>query len=314
MSASFEVPAGLGLGCWAFGDTGTGVRDDAGSDALIKAAVGLGVTHLDTAQSYGAGHSEEIVGRAVRDLARGRRDAVFVATKAHATGGKETEAVIARSLTRMGLDRLDLFYIHWPHKGLDSRPMAEALEGLRARGLIRGIGVSNFSVEQMEQVSEVARIDAHELCYNLLWRYPERDIIPYCRQKGIALVTYSTIAQGLLSDTPRGPEAFEPGDARARTLYYRPDVWPRLKPAVEAMRQAARRHRAPLSDAALRWVLARPGIRSSLVGARSRDQLERNVSAARAPLGAALAEELEGLSAEAMRVIPDEGNIFLYYP
>jgi len=312
--APFSVPQGLGLGCWAFGDMGTGIRNDDGSIALIREAIGLGVIHLDTAQSYGEGHSEEIVGRAVRDGVGGRRDAVFIATKAHATSATETEATVVRSLARMGLDRLDLFYIHWPHKGLDSRPMVEALERLRARGSIRGIGVSNFSVEQMEQVSQVGRIDAHELCYNLLWRYPERDVIPYCRQKGIALVTYSTIAQGLLSDTPRGPEAFAPGDARARTLYYRSDVWPRLRPSVEAMQQAARRHGAPLSDAALQWVLAQAGIRASLVGARSRDQLARNTAAARAPLDPALAAELQGLSAEAMRVIPDEGNIFLYYP
>ncbi len=166
----------------------------------------------------------------------------------------------------------------------------------------------------MEQVSEVGRIDVHQLCYNLLWRYPERDVIPYCRQKGIALVTYSSIAQGLLSDTSRGPESFAEGDERARTLYYRADVWPRLRPSVEAMQQAARRHGAPLSDAALQWVLAQAGIRASLVGARSRDQLVRNAAAARAPLDAALAAELEGLSAEAMRAIPDEGNIFLFYP
>ncbi len=289
---------------------GTGVRNDDEAAALIRDAVALGVTHLDTAAGYGKGHSEEVVGRAVQ----GAAGPVFIASKTGAAGKKQTKAAVAASLARLRRAAIDLFYIHWPKTGFDLRPMMEALEELRAAGSIRGIGVSNFGVAHMEQVSEVGRIDAHQLCYNLLWRYPERDVIPYCRQKGIPMVTYSSIAQGLLSDTPRGPDAFLKGDARAATLYYRADVWPRLRPVVEAMQGAARKHGVRLSSAALQWVLAQAGIRSCLVGSRSLEQLSRNVGAARAPLDAELARELEGLSTEAMRCIPDEGNIFLYYP
>ena len=114
-------------------------------------------------------------------------------------------------LRRLRRDWLDLFYIHWPKTGLDLRPMMEALEALRAQGKIRFIGVSNFSVTNMENASQGGRIDAHQLCYNLLWRYPETEIIPWCSAHGVALVTYSSIAQGLLSDTPRAPSSFEKG-------------------------------------------------------------------------------------------------------
>jgi len=128
------------------------------------------------------------------------------------------------------------------------------------------------------------------------------------------VVTFSSIAQGLLSDTPRSPSSFVNNDARGKTLYYRPDVWPSLEGCVAAMREAAAKHGAPLSTLALRWVLGRPGVVSSLVGARSRAQIEQNVAAASGRNPREIDDELTRLSSEAMRHIPDEGNIFLFHP
>src|SRR3972149_8603641 len=147
---------------------------------------------------------------------------------------------------------------------MDLRPMMEALETERTRGRIRLIGVSNFSVRDMESVHEVGRIDACQFCYNLLWRHPERDVIPYCREHGITLVSYSSIAQGLLGDTLKGPERFPQGDARRATLYYLPKVWPHVRPALVSMQEIARKTGEPLSRLALRWVPGRPGVGSAL--------------------------------------------------
>jgi len=166
----------------------------------------------------------------------------------------------------------------------------------------------------MENASQGGTIDAYQLCYNLLWRYPEKEIIPWCREHGIALITYSSIAQGLLSDTPRSPSTFENGDARQKTLYYRDDVWPHVRDSVAAMRDAAARHGTPLSTLAIRWVLGRQGIVSSLVGVRSKAQLEKNAAAAAGRNPPEIDEELTRLSSEAMRHIPDVGNVFLFYP
>lgn len=305
-----RVPEGLGLGCWEFSDIGSGALDDELSIEIIHSAARLGVRHLDTALSYGNGHSERVIGRAVE----GRSEEFFIASKAHATTAGETVAIVKESLKRLGRSFLDLFYIHWPQSGFDLRPMMEALEGLRSRGLIRLVGVSNFGVEEMEQASEAGHIDVHQLCYNLLWRYPERDVIPYCIEHGISLVTYSSIAQGLLSDTERRPEEFPRGDARRNTIYYRADVWPGLEGVVSSMREAAHRRGLPLSTAAIRWVLGRPGVVSSLVGAHSVEQLRSNVAAASSAIDRDVETELGELSEEAMRVVPDVGNIFLYYP
>ncbi len=289
---------------------GQGPSDAKQSIALIRHAVALGIRHLDTAQDYGNGRSEEVIGEAIAPLA-GR---VFVSSKAHATGRAETPQIVEATLRRLRRGWLDLFYIHWPRTGLDLRPMMEALETLRASGKVRYIGVSNFSVADLENAAQGGRIDAYQLCYNLLWRYPEKDIIPWCRAHDVAMITYSSLAQGLLSDTPRSPSSFPQGDARQSTLYYRPDVWPHVRDSVAAMREAAARRATPLATLALRWVLGRPGIVCSLAGARSKAQLEDNAAAAAARNPPEIDEELTRLSSEAMRHIPDVGNIFNFYP
>jgi myo-inositol catabolism protein IolS len=304
------IPRGLGLGCWQFGNMGWGPSDEQASVALIRDAVAMGIRHLDTAQGYGNGRSEEVLGKAIAGLAAD----VFVSSKAHAAGREAPPRIVEETLRRLGRSWLDLFYIHWPKTGLDLRPMMESLEDLRRQGKIRLIGVSNFSVADLENASRGGRIDAYQVCYNLLWRYPEKEIIPWCRQHGVELVTYSSIAQGLLSDTPRSPTSFDKGDDRAKTLYYRADVWPNVEKSVQTMRAAAARHGTPLSTLALRWVLGRPGVVSSLAGARSRAQLEKNAAAAAARSPGAIDEELTRLSDEAMRGIPDVGNIFNFYP
>jgi aryl-alcohol dehydrogenase-like predicted oxidoreductase len=289
---------------------GGGPSDTEKSVALIHDAFEVGIRHFDTALDYGNGRSEEVVGQAIAPFSR----EVFVSSKAHAAGREETPGIVEGMLKRLRRTWLDLFYIHWPRTGLDLRPMMEALERLRAQGKIRFIGVSNFSAADMENASQGGRIDAYQLCYNLLWRYPEKKVIPWCRAHGVAMISYSSIAQGLLSDTPRSPTTFEKGDARGNTLYYREDVWPHVRESVAAMREAAARHGSPLSTLALRWVLGRPGIISSLVGARSRAQLEKNAAAAAGRNTPEVDEELSRLSSEAMRHIPDVGNIFNFHP
>jgi myo-inositol catabolism protein IolS len=307
---SGSIPRGLGLGCWELGGMGAAGPDAADSTRMIRRAGDLGVRHFDTAQGYGGGASEAILGAALKD----RREEVCVASKTHAMGREDVKKAVEVSCRRMGTDYIDIFYIHWPKRGLDLRPMMEGLEEARSEGTIRFIGVSNFGIDHMQQAGEAGRIDCHQLCYNLLWRYPERDVIPYCRERGIEVITYSSIAQGLLSDKTRAPETFGPGDDRAKTLYYRGDVWPGLRPQIEQMQALACRMSTPLSTLALQWVLSRPGVHGSLVGARSEAQIRLNVEAAGGTLTNKVADELVALSDGAMRQIPDEGNIFLYHP
>jgi len=303
----------LALGCWAFGGTQWGGQDDADSLAAMSAALSCGINHFDTATGYGAGRSERLVGRL---LAAGDPDSnVFLASKGRTQETSDRYMqLIDDSLDRLGADCIDLYYIHWPVEGLDLRPTMQALEQARAAGKIKCIGVSNFSVEQMDQVSEVGRIDAHQLCYNLFWRYPERDVIPYCRQHNIAVVTYSSIAQGILTGKFSREPKFEEGDSRAGMLHFDPEVWPHVYEGVQQLKQVASEADRPLAHLAIQWVAAQSGINSILVGARNAQQVDQNTDALASPVSSGILERMTGISNEVCRHVPDVGNIFRFYP
>ncbi len=249
---------------------GAGVWDAARAAerlATLNAAFQAGINHFDTAAGYGDGVSEQILGKFIAN----KRDQVFVASKAASdemSAERMLEAV-DQSLERLQTDQIDLFYIHWPRAGKDARPLMEGLERARAQGKIRLVGVSNFDVEQMAQVAEVGRIDAHQLNYSLLWRFAEADVIPYCRDHEIAIVTYASIAQGVLT----GKFARDPSgqiDAfRAKTVHFDPAVWQHVFEAVEQMKQVAAEIDRPLAHLAIRWVLHQPGIYSAVVSAQN---------------------------------------------
>lgn len=302
----------LGLGCWAFGGVGAAAPDEAAARAIVRRAAELGVSHLDTAADYGDGVSERVVGAAAAP-----REAYFIATKSQlfATAA-EAEAAVDLARSRLGVDAIDLFYIHWPRAGMEVGPMIEGLEACRKKGKLRFVGVSNFSVADMEAASRAGKIDYHQLCWNLLWRRPELEIAPYCAAHGIGIVAYSSIAQGLLTDRGGDPGRRKSDDPRGATLYYAPSVWPRLAPIVARMRAAAAAAGEKLGSLALRWVLSRPGLSSALAGASGLAQLEANAaSAAAGPLDPKILSALEALSEEADAVLPrEETNIFFNYP
>lgn len=301
----------LGLGCWAFGGAQWGGQEDADSASAIRAALEAGITHFDTATGYGGGKSETVLGETL--AAHGR--AVTIASKAGAQAtAADMIAAVDASRSRLKVDTIDLYYVHWPRTGLDLRPTMEGLERCRRDGKIRAIGVSNFSCEQMDQVSEVGRIDAHQFCYNLFWRFPERDIIPYCLENGIAGVTYSSIAQGILTGKfPRQP-SFPPGDQRPQTVLFDPEVFPHLWEATEALKPLAAGAERSLVELAIRWVMAQPGVDVVLVGARRAEQVQSNLKAVEGSLDDGILAAMQTISDEAIRHVPDAGNIFRYYP
>ena len=303
----------IALGCWAFGGASWGGQEDADSLAAMSAALSCGINHFDTAVGYGAGRSESIVGRFIAAAERGSQ--VFLATKSPMLDSAENcLQAVDDGLGRLGVDCIDLFYIHWPKQGMDPRPMMRGLEQARAAGKIKCIGVSNFSVEQMDQVSEVGRIDAHQLCYNLFWRYPERDVIPYCRQHDIAVVTYSSIAQGILTGKFAREPKFEDGDSRAGMLHFDPQVWPHVYEGVEQLKRVAAEAGRPLAHLAIQWVAAQAGVNSILVGARNGKQVEQNSESLTSPAPRDVLARMTEISDEVCGHVPDVGNIFRYYP
>jgi aryl-alcohol dehydrogenase-like predicted oxidoreductase len=280
--------------------------------AAMEAALDHQVIHFDTASGYGHGRSEELIGQ----FMAGRRQPIFLASKASVNemDARLMLAQVERSLARLQTDYIDLYYIHWPRQGKDPRPMMEGLEQARAQGKIGAIGVSNFSVEQMEQAAEVGQINAHQLCYNLFWRFDEQAVIPYCREQGIALVTYSSIAQGVLTGKfPRHPQ-FAANDQRARTVHFEEAVWPHVYAGVERLKEVAQEANRPLAHLAIRWVLFQPGITVVVVGARRPQQVAENVQALTGEIAPDIFLRMSAISDEVMQHIPDTGNPYRYYP
>jgi len=304
------APGVLALGCWAFGGAQWGGQEDADSIDAIETALACGITHFDTAQAYGGGRSETLCGEHLKAV----REKVFIATKSAAATKEAMFEQIDTSLERLGTDAIDLFYVHWPHKGVDLRPEMEALAEAREAGKIRGVGVSNFSIEDMARALEVGPIDAHQLCYNLFWRWDEADIIPFCQEHGIAVVTYSSIAQGILTGKFLREPQFKEGDSRPGTVLFEPEVWPHVYEGVEALKKLAEQAGRPLTELAIRWVAAQPGITSVLVGARNGEQVRRNVAAMAGEIDPGALDRMTAVADEVLKHVPDVSNLWRYYP
>lgn len=277
----------LSLGTWAFGGRHWGDQQlDEDSLAAMATAVAAGMTHFDTASGYGMGRSERLIGRFFReDAAAAQR--VFLASKFFPKPGCDAQYAydsVGRSLDRLARDRIDLYYLHWPRQDMDLREPLAGLERARAEGLIRYVGVSNFNVAHLKQGLEVSRIDAHQFCYNLIWRYPEEDILPFCRDHGIAGVSYSSIAQGVLTGKFGLRPQFSADDERAKTVIFEDAVWPLVHRAVAELSVLAAEAGRPLAQCAIRWVAAQAGITSVLVGARNAEQVRQNAAASQGTL------------------------------
>jgi myo-inositol catabolism protein IolS len=309
----FHAP--LGMGGSFYGIEQWGSQEEADVLAALTTALDNGITHFDTATGYADGHSEALIGRFMAEDPS-RRERIFLASKSNPA--EITAHSILRDIdasrARLQTDVIDLYYIHWPQTGKDLRPWMEGLETARQQGKIRAVGVSNFSVEQMEQISRAGRIDAHQLGYNLLWRFAERDLIPYCVEREIAVVVYSALAHGILGGKYPRQLAFVPGDQRWTITLFRPEVWENIYDDVQALRVVADRTERSLAHLALRWLLHQPGVTCVLVSAKNARQAAENVEALQVDIPEEALAALTAISDRAMSKIPDEGNPFGHHP
>lgn len=286
--------------------------DDAALTGAMEAAYDRGLRHFDTAAGYGDGRSETLLGRFLAE----RRDTVFLASKANPPEltAAAMRAEIDASLRRLGTDRIDLYYIHWPRAGQDLRPLMDGLEAARAEGRIGAIGVSNFTVAQMRHLEEAGRIDVHQLGYNLLWRFAERDLISHCAEHGISVLAYSALAHGILTGKFGARPNLAPGDQRHSILPFQPHVWPHVHAGVEKLKALAGDLGLPLQTLAIRWILDRPGIDGVVVGARNGDQSAASMAALAPAIPPEAFATMTAISDDIAAHMPDVGNLFNYYP
>jgi len=281
---SLDTPVSrVGLGTWAIGGAEWGGTDEQQAVDTVRSALDRGITLIDTAPVYGFGRAEEVVGRALDEA--GRREDVVLATKV-ALDWDEDGSVVRRatperireeitdSLRRLRTDYVDLYQVHWPDPLVPMDETATVLRELRDEGLIRAIGVSNFTPSQMDTFRRAAPVDTCQPPYNLFERHIEDDVLPYCRQEGIGLLTYSALCRGLLSGHMSRDRTFADDDIRTHDPKFQDPHLDRYLEAVERLDQFARtyydRRVLPL---AVRWILDQ-GVDVALWGARHPEQLD----------------------------------------
>lgn len=269
------------MGTWQTGkDMWVGI-DDTESTQAIKAAYDAGITTFDTAEVYGSGHSERIVGKALYDV----RDRVVIATKVFSNHLQYKQVIDAchGSLKNLNTDYIDLYQIHWPPGSFGSKNVSleetmRAMTDLKAQGKIRAIGVSNFSRSQIEDAATYGRIDSLQPPYSLFWRKVEADAVPYCRQNNITLLAYSSMAQGLLTGKFGPDHRFAKGDHRFKNKLFQPENYARVQKALERLRPIAAANHITLGQLALAWVISQPGT-CAIAGARNSEQAVQNAAA-----------------------------------
>ncbi len=282
----------IGFGAWAIGggdwQYAWGPQDDSDSIAAIHRALDLGINWIDTAAVYGLGHSEEIVGRAVKSSPRKpyiftkcsmrwHADRTIYNSLKAASIAEEVEA----SLRRLQVDAIDLYQIHWPNPDADVEEGWETLSRLRDQGKLRWIGVSNFNVEQMMRAQKIAPITSLQPPYSMLRRAIEAEILPFAQASRIGVINYSPMLSGLLAGkmTPERIAAFPANDWRRKNVEFNEPRLSRNMRLVELLREIGSGHGVTPGVVAVAWALHHPAITAAIVGGRSPRQVEETAAA-----------------------------------
>ena len=281
----------IGFGAWAIGggnwQYAWGAQDDNESVEAILRALDSGVNWIDTAAVYGLGHSEEVVGRALKQTS----GKPYVFTKCAMTWGEDRKIVQSlkkirqeceASLKRLGVDAIDLYQIHWPVPDEDIEEGWRTMANLQREGKVRWIGVSNFSVSQMERANRIAPITSLQPPYSMINRASETATLPWCREHGIGVINYSPMMSGLLTGamTKERVDAMPDDDFRKRTKNFQEPNLSRNLALADLLRQIGAPHGVSAGVVAIAWTLHNPAITAAIVGGRSARQVEGVLPAA----------------------------------
>ncbi len=300
----------IGLGTWAIGgpwEFGWGPQDDKESVSTILEAIEGGINWIDTAAIYGFGHSEEVVGKAIKEL--GERP--IIATKCGLVWDRqgrkanclERDSIMHEceaSLERLGVEVIDLYQMHWPEPDEQIEEAWEVMSHLAKQGKVRYVGVSNFSVGQLERVRRIHSVASLQPPYSMIRRDVEDELLGYCADNDIGVVAYSPMQKGLLTGKFSAERVanLAPDDHRRRDRnFLEPKLGANLK-LVEELKPIAQRSGLTLAQLAIAWVLRREEVTAAIVGARRPGQIAETITAAEGALGDEDLAEIEGLLAQ----------------
>jgi aryl-alcohol dehydrogenase-like predicted oxidoreductase len=287
----------IGVGCWQFGSKDWGYGKAYGETTaldIVRTALDLGITLVDTAEAYARGASEAILGRALL----GRRDEAFVATKFTPVAPSASRVVDhgRQSALRLGVDTIDLYQIHWPNPAFPLRPQLDGMRTLLDDGVIAHVGVSNFGADRWARADAAlgCPVLSNQVHFSLLYRKPDRANVPYAQANDRIVVAYSPLEMGVLGGK-YSAEHPPPGAARRRSPLCLPENLARAEPLLDTVRRIARTHGATPAQVALAWLIRKPNV-VAIPGASSVDQLRHNAAAADLDLTDDEADELTAAS------------------
>ncbi|GMA61087.1 aldo/keto reductase [Alicyclobacillus fastidiosus] len=325
----------IGLGCWAFGGGSYwGEQNQKDVDRVVHEALECGINYFDTAEVYNEGASEISLGKALQ----GRRNEAIVGTKI--TPANTEPATLRKhceeSLARLNTDYIDVYVLHWPisphsieHFSDDARLFVSppsideafhTLRSLQAEGKIREIAISNHGVKQMKQVLGTGtKIVANQLAYNLLSRAIESSILPLCIERGVGVIAYMPLQQGLLTGKYHRPEAMKPMQARSRHFHHTRGSGTRhgengaeqeVFQAISEIRHIAEEMHVDMSVLALSWVISNPAVTTAIVGCRNTKQLENNLQALDCPLDLSTLSKLNDITLPVLEKLGDNPDYY----
>jgi aryl-alcohol dehydrogenase-like predicted oxidoreductase len=301
----------IAFGTWQLGGD-WGRFDEAVAVSAIRRARDLGVTFFDTAQAYGFGASERLLGAALRDELTRNRDELVIATKG---GLRMTDSGLVRdaspgwlrhgveaSLTALGLDHVDLYQVHWPDPKVPAAETAGALAELVAEGKIGHVGVSNYDAAQIAEFTATLPVETVQPPYHLFRRDIEDELLPYTRAHDIGVLVYGPLAHGLLTGAMTEDTTFVADDWRASSPVFTGEGYRRNLGVVRALEKFAADRGITVSQLAIAWTLANPAVHVAIVGARSVDHVQDSLAAADIALSSSDLAEIDAIMSAATPV------------
>lgn len=282
-------------GCMELGGGRWKVMDELHNASLLKTAREHGITSFDTAEGYGAGSSERIVGAALKGI---RKDCV-IATKVspdhlHPADVRKSAEM---SLKRLETDYIDLLYVHWPNDKIPLEDTLGEFTRLKEEGKIRAIGVSNFNLDLMQKAVSLAQIDALQPEYNLLQRDIENGVFKFCNENQVSILSYNSIAKGILSGAFHfGGAVLDSEDFRNEKPLFSQQNQKEERPLLELLKEVAQEHRVSISQISAAWVLKQVGVSSAIIGTQNLEHFIDNIGASEVELSVRELERLNEMS------------------
>jgi aryl-alcohol dehydrogenase-like predicted oxidoreductase len=304
--------APIAFGTWQLGGE-WGAFDEGEAIAAIRQARKLGINFFDTAQAYGFGTSERLLGKALRSELTARRDDVVIATKGGLRLDERRGLVrdsspawlrhgVEESLRALEVEHLDLYQVHWPDPATPFAETAGALEELVTEGKIRHVGVSNFDASQIAEFARTRPVESLQPPYHLFRREIEADLLPYAREHDIGVLVYGTLAHGLLTGAIDQSTTFAADDWRGQSPVFEGEAFERNLSTVEELERFARERDHTVSQLAIAWTLANPAVHVAIVGSRHASHIEESLGALELRLSPEDMTEIDELMSGAVAV------------